>query len=52
MLLLHLSVIQTYPRVHIPSAILSGILWATVTPIALSKGHIHINGVKVLAVCI
>ena len=51
-LLLHLSVIQTYPRVHIPSAILSSILRAIVAPIALSKGHIHINGVRVLAMCI
>ena len=51
-LLLHLSVIQTYPRVHVPSAILSGVLWAVVAPIALSRSHIHINGVRVLAVCI
>ena len=51
-LLLHLLVIQTYPRVHVPSAILSGVLWAVVAPIVLSRGHIHINGVRVLAVCI
>ena len=51
-LLLHLSVIQTYPRVHVPSAILSGVVWAVVAPITLSRGHIHINRVRVLAVCI
>ena len=49
-LLLHLSVIQAYPQVHVPSAILSGTLWTVMAPIALSKGHIHINGVGVLAV--
>ena len=42
-LLLHLSVIHTYHQVHVPSAILSGALWATVAPIALSRGHIHIK---------
>ena len=49
-LLLHLSVIHAYPQVHIPSAILSGTLRAAVAPITLSRGHIHINGVRVLAV--
>ena len=48
--LLHLSVIQVYPQVHVPSAILSGALWTAVAPIVLSRGHIHINGVRVLAV--
>ena len=43
-LLLHLSVIYTYPQVHVLSAILSGALWAAVAPIALSRGHIHIKG--------
>ena len=43
-LLLYLSVIHTYPLVHVPSAILSGALWAVVAPIALSRGHIHIKG--------
>ena len=43
-LLLHLSVIYTYPQVYVPSAILSGALWAAVAPIALSRGHIHIKG--------
>ena len=45
-LLLHLSVIHAHPRVHIPSAILSSALWAVVALIALSRGHIHINGVR------
>ena len=49
-LLLHLSVIHAHPRVHVPSAILSGALWAAVAPIALSRGHIHINGVMVSTV--
>ena len=49
-LLLHLSVIHVYPQVHVPSAILSGALWAIVAPIALSRGHIHINVVRVLVV--
>ena len=43
-LLLHLSVIHAYPQVHVSSAILSGVLWAAVAPIALSRGHIHIKG--------
>ena len=43
-LLLQLSVIYAYPQVHVPSAILSGVLWAAVAPIALSRGHIHIKG--------
>ena len=47
-LLLHLSVIQAYPQVHVPSAILSGALWTAVAPIVLSRGHIHINGVILL----
>ena len=49
-LLLHLSVIHAYPQVHVLSAILSGALWAIVDPIALSRGHIHINRVNVSAV--
>ena len=51
-LLLHLSIIHAYPQVHVLSAILSSILWAVVAPIVLYRGHIHINGVRVLAVCI
>ena len=46
----HLSVIHAYSPVHVPSAILSSALWAAVAPIALSRGHIHISGVKVSAV--
>ena len=49
-LLLHLSVIHAYPQVHVPSAILSSALRAAVAPIALSRGHIHINEVRMLAV--
>ena len=49
-LLLHLSVIHAYPQVHVPSATFLGALWAAVALIALSRGHIHINGVRVLAV--
>ena len=51
-LLLHLLVIHAHPQVHVPSAILSGALWAVVAPIALFKGRLHIHGVRVLAVCI
>ena len=49
-LLLHLSVIHAYPQVHVPSAILSSALRAAMAPIALSRSHIHINEVRVLAV--
>ena len=49
-LLIHLSVIQAYPQVHVPSAILSSALWTAVAPITLFRGHIHINGASVLAV--
>ena len=49
-LLLHLSVIHAYSRVHVPSTTLSDALWAAVAPISLSRSHIHINGVRVLAV--
>ena len=34
----------------VPSATPSDALWAVATPIALSRGHIHINGVRVLAI--
>ena len=50
--LLHLSVIHAYPWVHVPSTTLSGALWVAVAPTALSRGHIHINRVRVLAVSI
>ena len=36
--------------VHVPSTTLSSALWAVVAPIVLSRGHIHINGVKVVTV--
>ena len=49
-LLLHLLVIHAHTWVHVPSTTLSGTLWAAMAPIALSRGHIHINGVRVLAV--
>ena len=49
-LFLHLSIIYAYPRVHVPSATVSCALRAAVAPIALSRGHNHINGVRVLAV--
>ena len=51
-LLLHLSVIHAYSRAHIPSTTLSSALWAAVAPTALSRGYIHINGVRVLATSI
>ena len=49
-LLLHLSIINAHSLVNVPSTILFGALWAAMAPIALSRGHIHINGVKVSAV--
>ena len=49
-LLLHLSVIHVFPRVLVLSATLSSALLAIVAPITLSRGHTHINGVRVLVV--
>ena len=49
-LVLHLLVIHTYTWVHVPSATPSGVLRAVVTQIALSRGHVHINGARMLAV--
>ena len=49
-ILLHLLVIHAHTWMHVPSATLSGALWAAMAPIALSRGHVHINGVRVLAV--
>ena len=49
-LLLHLLVIHAHTWVHVPSATFSGALWAAVAPITLSRGHVHINGVRVLTV--
>ena len=51
-LFLHLLVIYAHTWVCVPSATLSGALWAAVALIALSRGHVHINGVRVLAVYI
>ena len=51
-LLLHLLIIHAHHRVHVSSAILSGALWVAVAPLALSRGHIHSNGVRVSAVSI
>ena len=44
--LLHLLVIHAHTWVHVPSPAISVALWATVAPIAPSRGHIHINGVR------
>ena len=49
-LVLHLLVIHAYTWVHIPSATPSNVLWAVMTQIALSRGHVHINGARMLAV--
>ena len=49
-LVLHLLVINAYTWVHVPSATLSDVLWVAVTQIALFRGFVHINGVKMLAV--
>ena len=39
---LHLSIIHAYPRVHVPSATLSGALWAAVAPHCIVQGsHSH-----------
>ena len=48
-LVLHLLVIYAYTWVHIPSAIPSDVLRAMVTQVALSRGHVHINGARMLA---
>ena len=49
-LILHLLVIHTHTWVHVPSATPSNTLWAVETQIVLSRGHVHINGVRTLAV--
>ena len=49
-LFLHLLVIHAHTWVHVPSATPFDALWAVVAPIALSRGHIHINGVRALVV--
>ena len=49
-LFIHLLVIHAHTWVHVPSATPSDALWAVVAPITLSRGHVHINGVRTLAV--
>ena len=49
-LVLHLLVIHAYTWVHVPSATPSNVLWVAITQIALSRGHVHINGVRMLTV--
>ena len=49
-LILHLLVIHAHTWVHVSSATPSVVLWAVVTQIALSGRHVHINGVRMLAV--
>ena len=48
-LVLHLLVIHAHTWVHVPSATLSNALWAVVTQAALFRGHVHINGPRMLA---
>ena len=48
-LILHLLVILAHTWVRVPSATPSDVLWATVTQIALSRGHVYISGVGMLA---
>ena len=49
-LFLHLLVIHAHTWVHVPSATFFDVLWAVVVRIALSRGHVHINGARALAV--
>ena len=49
-LILHLLVILAHTWVHVPSAASSDVLWAAVTQIALSRGHVHVSGAMMLAV--
>ena len=49
-LILHLLVILAHTWVHIPSATIYDVLWAVVTQIALSRGHVYINGARMLVV--
>ena len=51
-LILYLLVIHVHTWVHVPSTTPSDALWAVVTQIALSRGHVHINGARMLAVSI
>ena len=47
-LILHLLVILAQTWVRVLSAAPSDVLWATVTQIALSRGHVYISGVRML----
>ena len=49
-MILHLLVILAHTWVHVPSAAPSDILWATVTQIALSRGHVYDSEARMLAV--
>ena len=49
-MILHLLVILAHTWVHVPSAAPSDILWATVTQIALSRGHVYGSEARLLAV--
>ena len=51
-LALHLLVIHAYTWVHVPFTTLSDVLWVVVIQITLFRGHIHINGTRMLAVSI
>ena len=48
-LILHLLVILAHTWVHVPSAAPSDVLWAAMTQIALSRGHVYVSGAKMLA---
>ena len=49
-MILHLLVILTHTWVYVPSAAPFDVLWAAVTQIALSKGHIYVSGARMLTV--
>ena len=49
-LVLHLLVIQAYTWVHVPSVTPFDVLWVAMTQITLFRGHVHINGARMLAV--
>ena len=49
-LVLHLLLIHAYTWVHVPLAAPSDVLWVAMTQIALFRGHVHINGARMLVV--
>ena len=51
-MILHLLVTPAYTWEHVASPTSSNVLWAAVTQIALPRGHVHISGARILAVCI